>query len=113
MKRLYLSAMTAALGLCAPVAAAPLHHHGGGTHHRSRGAGAHLIGRDFGEHASQEPIGGGQVDPYAAYTGPGSAVLNATVRAAGEPGVIHELAPDAKETATGGPVGGPPGFDGS
>lgn len=54
-----------------------------------------------------------KTNPYADYHGPGSAVLNATERAKGEPGVIHELAPDAKETATGGPVGGPPGFDGS
>lgn len=117
MKRLYLLAVAAALGLCSPVVAAPFHHHlGGGTHHGSRGAGPHLRSRDFDErvtHASQEPLGGGQVNPYADYKGPGSAVLNATVRAAGEPGVIHELAPDAKETATGGPVGGPPGFDGS
>ena len=58
------------------------------------------------------PAGGGD-NPYAGYSGPGSAVLNATERAKKEPGVTLELAPDAKETATGGPVGGPPGFDGS
>ena len=112
MKRLYLSAVTAALGLCSSVAAAPLHHHlGGGRHHDRRIAAPRVRERVI--HASQEPLGSGQVNPYAGYNGPGSAVLNATVRAAGEPGVIHELAPDAKETATGGPVGGPPGFDGS
>jgi hypothetical protein len=52
-------------------------------------------------------------NPYQGYEGPGSIVLNATERAKHEPGVTNELAPDAKETATGGPVGGVPGFDGT
>ena len=63
--------------------------------------------------SSEEPYAGLRGNPYAGYVGPGSEVLNATVRAAREPGVTLELSPDAKETATGGPVGGPPGFDGS
>ena len=62
---------------------------------------------------SQEPYAGLNRNPYAGYTGPGSAVLNATVQSERDPGVTLELAPDAKETATGGPVGGPPGYDGS
>ncbi len=119
MTRLYFLAGAAALGLCTPVAAAPFHHHHGYAMHHGYGtaiAARHGRGRAYDErvvHASQEPLGSGQVNPYANYNGPGSAVLNATVRAAGEPGMTLELAPDAKETATGGPVGGPPGFDGS
>ena len=41
-----------------------------------------------------------------------SIVLRHTIKAQSEPGVTLELAPDAKETATGGPVGGVPGFSG-
>ena len=112
MTRLYLLTGTVALSLCSPAMAAPYHHH-----HGYGPVTAHAgLGRAHDQrviHASQERLGSGQVNPYAGYRGPGSAVLNATVRAAGEPGVTLELAPDAKETATGGPVGGPPGFDGS
>lgn len=61
---------------------------------------------------SQEPLGSGYYNPYVGYQGPGSIVLNATERARREPGVTLELAPDAKETATGGPVGGVPGHEG-
>ena len=61
---------------------------------------------------SEEPFGSGRYNPYAGYSGPGSEVLNATERARREPGVTLELAPDAKETATGGPSGGVPGFGG-
>lgn len=50
---------------------------------------------------------------YENYLGPGADVLKATEHAKSDPGVTLELVPDAKETATGGPVGGPPGFDGS
>ena len=49
----------------------------------------------------------------AVYQGPGSIVFNRTVRSQHEPGVTEELAPDAKQTATGGPSGGVPGFDGN
>lgn len=62
---------------------------------------------------SRRPLGRGYYDPYLGYTGPGSIVLNRTQEAQHEPGVTLDLAPDAKETATGGPVGGVPGFDGN
>lgn len=64
-------------------------------------------------YSSQEVLGSGQYNPYADYDGPGSIVLNETEKARREPGVTVEIAPDAKETATGGPVGGVPGFDGT
>ena len=48
-----------------------------------------------------------------AWTSNAEIVRQATARAYREPGTTLELAPDAKETATGGPVGGVPGFDGS
>ena len=50
----------------------------------------------------------GDVVDYA----PGEIIRDATERAQREPGVTSELAPDAKQTATGGPVGGVPGFEG-
>lgn len=40
----------------------------------------------------------------------GAAVARLTAKAYTEPGLTLELAPDAKLTATGGPVGGVPGF---
>ena len=43
---------------------------------------------------------------------PSAIVLRHTIEAQSEPGLATELAPDAKETATGGPVGGIPGFSG-
>lgn len=105
MKVIEILAPVAMIGLSASnVAAAPFHHHHVSVTHPRR---AHEP-RDF---AGSNPAG--EDNPYANYHGPGSEVLNATVRAANEPGVTLELAPDAKETATGGPVGGPPGFDGS
>ena len=112
MKLVLILVPVAAIGLTAPGAAAGPYHH---SPHAAAAARTHH-GRTTDErviHASQEPLGSGEINPYATYAGPGSAVLNATVRAAREPGVTLELAPDAKETATGGPVGGPPGFDGS
>ena len=61
----------------------------------------------------EHPAYGYEEAPYdPRYAGPGAVVFNATRRAAHEPGVTNELAPDAKETATGGPSGGVPGFDG-
>ena len=44
---------------------------------------------------------------------PGAIVRQQTERSAREPGVTQELAPDAKETATGGPSGGVPGRSGN
>lgn len=52
------------------------------------------------------------LDPYA-YGDPSAAIIAAAAeRAQHEPGVTQELAPDAKQTATGGPSGGVPGFSG-
>lgn len=55
--------------------------------------------------------GAAQVPPrgtYDHYHGPGATVLKRGRAAQDEPGVAEELAPDAKQTATGGPVGGSP-----
>ena len=61
--------------------------------------------------------GGGYGHGYASgfgYAGGWEAAANArlTAQAYREPGVTLELAPDAKQTATGGPSGGVPGFSG-
>ena len=59
--------------------------------------------------------GAAQVPPrgtYDGYNGPGSTVLRKTLKAQHEPGVAEDLAPDAKQTATGGPSGGLPGMGG-
>ena len=106
MKRLLLLAPIAACLVAAPAVAGPTVHAHWHHHHRRAPAVAARV-------QSQEPYAGLNSNPYAGYTGPGSAVLNATVQSERDPGVTLELAPDAKETATGGPVGGPPGFDGS
>ncbi len=45
-------------------------------------------------------------------TSSGGIIARQTERAQHEPGVTSELAPDAKQTATGGPSGGVPGFSG-
>ena len=42
----------------------------------------------------------------------GDVVARAAARAQHEPGVTNEFSPDARQTATGGPVGGVPGFEG-
>lgn len=109
MKRIIQIGSVALAGLSSTVTAArPIHHerhlkpvHKSQEERRSKASKTQSNDNDTG------------FNPYAGYGGPGSAVLNATIRAAHEPGVTLELAPDAKETATGGPVGGPPGFDGS
>ncbi len=103
MKSFVLLAPVALCLAAAPAAATPWRHH----HHHAATAVARAPVQ------SQEPYAGLNRNPYAGYTGPGSAVLNATVQSERDPGVTLELAPDAKETATGGPVGGPPGYDGS
>lgn len=99
----------AMLGMAQPGSAANLQRHGP----RASAHAHHVRSHDPRVLRAGPELGGGHYNPYADYTGPGSAVLNATVRAARDPGVTLELAPDAKETATGGPVGGPPGYDGS
>ena len=48
----------------------------------------------------------------ALYETPGGAVAAAAARAQTEPGVTQELSPDARQSATGGPSGGVPGFSG-
>ena len=111
MNRSLTTFLLATIGLCMPaIAGSPAHGSHAGAAARARHASVRRgrVPRAF----LQAPAGGGD-NPYAGYSGPGSAVLNATERAKKEPGVTLELAPDAKETATGGPVGGPPGFDGS
>ena len=58
------------------------------------------------------------IAPYAPPTGgyygvggyEGDIIARRTAEAYREPGVTLELAPDAKQTATGGPSGGVPGF---
>ncbi len=110
MKKFLMLLSLAAVGLADPVAAAKVFHRARHIASRADHAGSY---KERVIHASQEPLGSGGHNPYTNYHGPGSAVLNATERARNEPGVTLELAPDAKETATGGPVGGPPGFDGS
>ena len=69
-------------------------------HHHRRAAAAH-----------------GYAQPYAGYGSSyadtqDDAVARATARAYTEPGVTQELAPGAKQSATGGPSGGVPGFSG-
>lgn len=116
-----LAAAATAMLLPAGAAQARMRHH----HHYHRVAGARFFavyppgpgafgpyGAPYG-HPSQEPLGSGLYNPYLDYAGPGSIVLNRTEQARREPGLTQELAPDAKETATGGPVGGVPGFDGT
>ena len=76
------------------------------------------VGRDrlhhHHRHATGERV---QAQPYSGYGGSyadtqDNAVARATARAYTEPGVTQELAPDAKQSATGGPSGGVPGFSG-
>ena len=50
---------------------------------------------------------------YPHYSRSADWIAAAAARAQTEPGVTSELSPDAKQTATGGPVGGVPGFDGT
>ena len=56
-----------------------------------------------------------RVEAPQAYDGNWQAevIARATERAQTEPGLTNELAPDSRQTATGGPVGGVPGYDGT
>ena len=127
MRHLFLlasSAMVISAALVGGAAAQPLHHT---SHHHARAGFAYrahhrspyyayagrpmYVQRGVG---AENPAYGYEEAPYdPAYVGPGATVFNATRRAAQEPGVTNELSPYAKETATGGPSGGVPGFDGS
>ncbi len=76
------------------------------------------LGRDrLHHHHRRAAVAHGYAQPYAGYGGSyadtqDDAVARATARAYTEPGVTQELAPDAKQSATGGPSGGVPGFSG-
>lgn len=76
------------------------------------------FGRDrLHHHRRRAAVAHGYAQPYAGYGGSyadtqNDAVARATARAYTEPGVTQELAPDAKQSATGGPSGGVPGFSG-
>ena len=76
-----------------PAYAGPYHHH-----HSHRAGSLNY----YGEGYSQSYGGSWE----------GEAIARATERMQYAPGVTNELAPDAKETATGGPAGGVPGFSG-
>ena len=65
-------------------------------------------GGSFNAGAAQIPPQGN----YDGYNGSGSIVLKKSLKAQKEPGVAQEVAPDAKQTATGGPSGGLPGTSG-
>ena len=65
-------------------------------------------GSAFNAGAAQLPPRG----TYDHYNGPGATVLKKSLEAQHEPGVAQEVAPDAKQTATGGPSGGLPGLGG-
>lgn len=90
-----------------PAAARPAHHRGHHHAHAARGYAAPAYGTAASPYPPQATGG------Y--YGSPGwEAAVNArrTAEAYREPGVTLELAPDAKQTATGGPAGGIPGFSG-
>ncbi len=88
------------------VAAHHHHYHGGPASYQGY-AGYRYI-------APVDPRYGYEEAPYdPSYQGPGAEVFALTRKAQHEPGVTLELEPDAKETATGGPVGGVPGRDGT
>ncbi len=79
------------------------HHH---RHHRYAAAQPYGSGEPYGDRNARYPqfYGGGGWE----------AATNArlTAQAYREPGVTLELAPDSKQSATGGPSGGVPGFSG-
>lgn len=69
----------------------------------------------FAQSGSQFNAGAAHIPPrhaYDNYHGPGATVLKRGRAAQDEPGVAEELSPDAKQTATGGPVGGSPSSGG-
>ena len=84
-------------------------------HHRHyAGASSHAGTAGFRYSPPVDPRYGYEEAPYdPSYQGPGADVFAATKKAQHEPGVTLDLEPDAKETATGGPVGGIPGHDGT
>ena len=84
------------------------------AHHHHRYAGVTPYPGAYGYSAPVDPRYGYEEAPYdPAYQGPGAEVFALTRQAQHEPGVTLELEPDAKQTATGGPVGGIPGRDGT
>ena len=93
--------------IAVPAASArPLHHHHRlAAHHPA--VYAQQDGAAFNAGAAQVPPKG----TYDNYRGPGATVLKRGLDAQHEPGVAQEIAPDAKQSATGGPAGGLPGRD--
>ena len=74
----------------------------------SANADATLNGNSFNAGAAQIP----QPGTYNGYEGPGATVLRRGLEAQFDPGATSEISPGAKQTATGGPSGGVPGFGG-
>ena len=94
--------------VAAPAVAQGYHHHR--RHHRYAAAQPDGSGEPYGYRNLPYP------QFYGGYYGGGGweAATNArlTAQAYREPGVTLELAPDSKQSATGGPSGGVPGFSG-
>jgi len=101
MKMIRLTTIGAALTLLATPSLA-WHHH-----HRSTHTSA------YPAHGYAYPAYAYGSQPFASEFGwQAEAIAHATAAQQAAPGLTEELAPDAKETATGGPVGGVPGFSG-
>ncbi len=107
---------TGAMLAASPALAHSIHHH---RHYRYAAAQPDGSGEPYGYRNAPYPqayggyYGAGRYgNGYGyGYAGgwEGEANARLTARAYREPGLALELAPDAKETATGGPVGGLPG----
>lgn len=119
MKTILLPALASLLATAA--SAQPLlHAHRHAPHHAAaqaatRGTAQEAAGGSYGRGAGSFNAGAAQVPPpgfYDGYQGPGATVLRRGVAAQVEPGATEEIAPGAKQTATGGPAGGVPGFGG-
>lgn len=111
MKTIGRSPVLAAMVLAVASTGAPAQSH---HHDRHRAAARHHAPHDAHRGAYPDY---GYDDPrnapaYGGYGWQGEAIREATERAQHEPGLTRELAPDSRQTATGGPVGGVPGFSG-
>ncbi|MBE7190222.1 MAG: hypothetical protein INR67_18175 [Jatrophihabitans endophyticus] len=69
------------------------------------------LARHHHRHRAPGPVAPSD-DDYSWGDWQAEAIARATARQRAAPGLTEELAPDAKETATGGPSGGVPGFSG-
>ncbi len=116
----FLLASACILAVAPAASAKPLHHRHrivarAGVPRAYVGYAAPYSGRSVSEDGGGFNAGAAQIPPrgtYDGYQGPGGTVLRRSLDAQHEPGVAQELAPDAKQTATGGPSGGLPGFGG-